>query len=454
MECGDAVRRAEHGRRPLRGRGIGQLAGRATWNVADQVVSSGTNLLITVLVARSLSADGFGAFSVAFTVYSFLIGASRALVAQPLVVRYTSQDAAAFRTAARSAAGAATLLGIASGAVVTVAGAAIGGLVGASLLAIGVLLPGLLLQDMWRAVFVAEGRPAAAFVNDLIWGVVQFAAVGLLLAVDEHSAPAMVVGWGAAAGVAALVGGFQFRGHPLVRSSLGWLSRQRDLLGYYLAGFLSVMGANQLTMLLIAGIGEPADVGALRAAAVVLGPLNLIGYSLSAFALPEISRRRLGGRVALQAAVGLSALIVAADLVWGLALLVLPEQLGEEVLGESWAAAEDVLPATLLGVVAIGLGFGASTVLTARGFAKDMFWVTALLAPGFVVFGVLGLRLGGAAGAALGLALAQVVIVPVVWWRLHVRLRDERLPGGPGAPEADASPSAEPEPSASPASPA
>ncbi|MBM7807022.1 O-antigen/teichoic acid export membrane protein [Geodermatophilus bullaregiensis] len=410
-------------------RKLGQLAGRATWNIADQIVSSGTNLLITVLVARSLSAEGFGAFSVAFTVYSLLIGASRALIAQPLVVRYTSQDAVAFRAASRSAAGAATLLGIVSGTVVAVAGAVTGGAVGASLLAIGVLLPGLLLQDMWRAVFVAEGRPAAAFVNDLIWGVVQFAAVGLLLAVDQRSAPAMVLGWGIAAGVAALIGGLQFRGHPQIRTSLAWLSRQRDLLGYYLASFLSVMGANQLTMLLIAGIGEPADVGALRAAQVVLGPLNLIGYSLSAFALPEISRRRLGGRTALVAALGLSGLIVAADLVWGVALLVLPEELGTALLGESWATAEEVLPATLLGVVAIGLGFGASTVMTARGFAKDMFWVTALLAPGFLVFGVLGLQLAGAPGAALGLALAQVVIVPVVWWRLVVLLRREQATG-------------------------
>ncbi len=422
--------------------------------MADQIVSSGTNLLITVLVARSLSADGFGAFSVAFTVYSFLVGASRALIAQPLVVRYTSQGTEAFRTASRSAAGAATLLGVASGVTVVAAGAVIGGPAGASLLAIGALLPGLLLQDMWRAVFVAEGRPAAAFVNDLVWGIVQFGAVGLLLVLDERSAPAMVLGWGIAAGVAALVGGLQFGGHPLIRSSLGWLSRQRDLLGYYLAGFLSVMGANQLTMLLIAGIGEPADVGALRAAQVVLGPLNLIGYSLSAFALPEISRRRLGGRVAFRAAIGLSVLIIVADLVWGLALLVLPDQLGRELLGESWASAEDVLPATLLGVVAIGLGFGASTVLTARGFAKDMFWVTALLAPGFIVFGVLGLHLGGAPGAALGLALAQVVIVPVVWWRLRARLHQERSSEGAPVQDVDATPTGEPESTGSPARPA
>ncbi|MGY2078781.1 hypothetical protein [Modestobacter sp. SYSU DS0657] len=406
-------------------------------------MSSGTNLVLSLLVARSLSADGFGAFAVAFTIYSFLIGAGRALISQPLVVRYTSASSDEFHQASRSATGAATLLGLASGVVTGVSGLLLGGAVGASLVAIGVLLPGLLLQDMWRAVFVADGRPSAAFVNDLVWGVVQFAAVGIFLVLDQRSAPAMLVGWGGAALVAAVLGGFQFRGHPQVRSSIAWLIRQRDLLGYYAASFLSVMGANQITMLLIAGLGDPADVGALRAAQVVLGPLNLAGYSLSAFALPEMARRRLTGRRAIKVAAALSGVMVLADLVWGLTLVFLPDQWGVLLLGDSWSNAQDVLPATLLGVVAIGFGFGASTLLVARGFAKETFWISSLLAPGFLVFGLLGLHLGGAPGAALGLSLAQCLVAPLTWWRVLVLMRRERRTGT--APAAAGSRSAAPE---------
>ena len=84
-----------------------QVVARIGWNVADQIVSSGTNLALSVLVARSLSVDGFGAFAVAFTVYSFLIGASRSLIGQPLVVRFASRSDVVFRSAAQSAAGAA-----------------------------------------------------------------------------------------------------------------------------------------------------------------------------------------------------------------------------------------------------------------------------------------------------------------------------------------------------------
>lgn len=418
-------RRFNVGSRQLR-----QLGGRAGWNLADQVVSSGTNLVLSLLVARQLSVEGFGAFAIALTIYSFLIGAARALITQPLVVRYAAAGNAEFARAARSAAGAATLLGLASGAVTVTAGLVIGGSVGSSLICIGVFLPGLLLQDTWRLVFFAQGRPSAAFVNDLVWCGVQFAAVFAFISLGHRSASAMLIGWGGAALLAAIAGIAQFGGRPQLRASVPWMRKQKDLLGYYAAGFFFVMGTNQVTMLLIGGFGGLADVGALRAAIVVLGPLNIAGYSLSAFAVPELSRRHLGREAAIKAALAISGLMVLGDLVWGLALLAIPDHLGVALLGDSWLPAQAVLPASLLGLVAIGTGFGANLVMVAHGYAKDSFWTSALLAPGFLVFGLTGLHYWGAVGAAFGLSLAQCIVVPVVWWRVLVRLRSEavRLP--------------------------
>jgi O-antigen/teichoic acid export membrane protein len=413
-----------------------ELVGRAGWNIADQVVSSGTNLVLSLLVARSLSAEGFGAFAVAFTVYSFLIGAGRALIAQPLIVRYLSRGDRPLYDAVRSATAAAAILGLVSGALTVVAGLIVGGDTGQSLIAIGVVLPGLLLQDMWRAAFIATGRPAAAFINDVLWGVVQLVAVGVLILTGQQSAPALILGWGGAALIAAIVAGFQFGGHPHFRSSPSWVAAQRDLLGYYAASFASVLGANQLTMLLIAGIGSPSDVGALRAAQVVLGPLNLVGYSLSAFALPEVARRQSSGSAALKIAIGISAVMVVADLVWGGILVFLPSSIGTALLGDSWANAQAVLPASLLGLAAIGLGLGATVLMTARGFAKESFRINALLAPGFLILGVGGLLWGGAQGAALGLSLAQVIVVPVLWTRIIVLMRRER--GSASVPASEA----------------
>ena len=423
-----------------KGRGLRALAGRAGWNLADQAVSSATNLVLSVLAARTLSVDGFGAFAVAFTVYSFLIAGSRAMIGRPLTVRYPSRGPEKLHAAAQSAAGATVLLGFASGIVVAGAGLLLGGATGSSLVWIGVLMPGLLLQDTWRVVFITEGRPRAAFINDSLWGVAQLAFVWLFIATHRESAATMLIAWGGAALLVAVFGIVQFGSRVRIRNSIPWVVAQRDLLKYYLASFIAIMGANQITLLLIAGLGTPADVGAIRAAQVVLGPLNLLGFALQAFAIPEISRRQLRGRQAVRAAAALSAILVLADLVWGIALIALPDSLGEVLLGDTWTAAQAVLPASLLGLVAIGAGFGANALLTALGYARETFWINSMLAPGFLILGLGGLHLGGAPGAALGLALAQVVVAPAMWWRAVTLMRrdpagrpDERLPAD--APE-------------------
>ncbi|MEH3079205.1 MAG: hypothetical protein PGN11_21520 [Quadrisphaera sp.] len=147
----------------------------------------------------------------------------------------------------------------------------------------------------------------------------------------------------------------------------------------------------------------------------MLGPLNLIGYALAAFATPEIARRNLRGKKALLVGVGLSAVLVVSQLAYGLLVLAIPDSWGELAFGATWDGARSVLGASLVGLVAIGAGFGASTLLVALGFAKQTFWTNLVLGPALIGFGLLGLHLGGAYGAALGLSLAQCVVTPIQW---------------------------------------
>ena len=46
---------------------------------------------------------------------------------------------------------------------------------GTRFLALGVGLPGLMLQDSYRFAFFAAGKGGLAFVNDTVWGVLQVA---------------------------------------------------------------------------------------------------------------------------------------------------------------------------------------------------------------------------------------------------------------------------------------
>ena len=50
-------------------RTVRSAAGRLSWGLADQAVSSMTNLLVGLVVARSLSVAEFGMFSLAWVTY-------------------------------------------------------------------------------------------------------------------------------------------------------------------------------------------------------------------------------------------------------------------------------------------------------------------------------------------------------------------------------------------------
>lgn len=64
-------------------RGVRQASRRFTWGLADQGMSTLTNFLLSVYVARTLGAVQFGAFSLAYVTYGFAIAASRGVSAEP-----------------------------------------------------------------------------------------------------------------------------------------------------------------------------------------------------------------------------------------------------------------------------------------------------------------------------------------------------------------------------------
>src|SRR5918999_2161747 len=84
---------------------------RLGWGLADQAVSSITNFALGIVVARSLGAAGFGAFSLAWVSYGVILNVSRGLATDPLTVRYSGPLDDRWRSAAGRAASTATALG-------------------------------------------------------------------------------------------------------------------------------------------------------------------------------------------------------------------------------------------------------------------------------------------------------------------------------------------------------
>jgi hypothetical protein len=383
----------------------------------DQALSSVTNVLVTVLVARSVGIEEFGAYSLSVFVYLLVLGASRAVTSEPFVVRFTTESDEARDRALRDAAGCALGVGVV-GSVLVLAGArAFGGAAASTLASLAIVLPGLLLQDVWRFAAFAEGAPFKACLNDGVWAVCQLGTVAVLLVLGEPSAPELVLAWGAAGGAAALVGIAQFHARPRVRALRGWCVSQRDLALPYAADFMVATGGYQLTILTAGTIVGLDGLAALKGAQTLIGPLTTLDLAVRALVVPEGARLLARSTaLALRAFVAASAAMTAVALAWGLGLAALPASLGHALLGTTWEVARPVLlPLTLL-VAFNAAASGAVSGLRAVAASRRTLRARVGTAPLYMLGALAGAWVGGAPGVAAGQAAAATVAVPV-WWR-------------------------------------
>ncbi|GAA4840691.1 hypothetical protein GCM10023201_33470 [Actinomycetospora corticicola] len=412
------------------------LVGRAFWNLVDQAISSVTNAALSVVVARSVGELDFGGFAVAFTVFSVVVGLSRNMTTSPMLIRFSGAGRDEFDTAAGGALGSALCFGFAAGTGSLAVGLLLGGVVGPSLVALGVVLPGLLVQDAWRQVFFAEGRAAAATLNDSVWAVLQVGAVALLLLGEQvDTAPPLVLAWGGAALGAAVLGRWQSRARPRPSAARRWLHDHRDLVRLMIAEFGTQQGAMQGAMLVITAVTSLQVIAVLRGSQVLLGVMNLLFTATVSFVTPEFARRRhrLSVRQWTLGAIGVFVVVGGASAVWGLLFLVLPDSVGRSLLGDTWDGVAAVLGVAVVQQVVQNIGSGPAMMLRAMDRVPVTFRLNAIQSPLAFVLGVSGAVVDGARGALVGFALAYAVVSPFWWLRLNREAR--RLADG-GAPEA------------------
>ncbi|MFJ8389435.1 hypothetical protein ACIQ9Q_33860 [Streptomyces sp. NPDC094438] len=399
------------------------MVGRLSWGLADQAASSISNFAVGIYVARSLGLAAFGVFSLAWVTYGVVLSVSRGLATDPLVVRFSGVSEASWRGAAARSSGTALGVGAAIGATCLVVGLGLGGRVGPAFACLGVMLPGLLLQDAWRYAFFAAGTGRKAFVNDLVWGVALVPA--MVVAARVGSVAAFVLAWGASAAVAAGYGCVQSGIRPRVSRARGWLREQRDLGFRYLAENVSLSGASQLRAYGLGAIAGVGAVGAVRGAELLLGPFLALLMGLSLVTVAEAARvlkqapHRLG-RFCLLLGGGQAA----AALLWGAALLLVPDRAGELVLGGVWHSASQLIVPATLGVAGAGLGSGAAAGLRALAAARRSLRCQLIASTCYVSGGLGGAAVAGTVGSAWGVAAATVCGSAVWWLQLRTALRE------------------------------
>ena len=395
-----------------------QACRRLSWGVADQAMSSLSNFAVNIYIARTLGAVQYGAFGLAYVTYGFALNASRGLATDPLLVRFSGTDLPTWRRAVASCTGTATIVGLAAGACVLAAAALLDGTARLAFLALGLTLPGLLLQDSWRYSFFALGRGSQAFLNDTIWTLTLIPALVLLRATGHANVFWFVFAWGATAAVAAAVGPLQARVMPRLSGAWEWVSRHRDLGPRYLAEGTTNSASSQLRNYGVGLILGLAAVGYVQAATTLMGPFMVIFFGMGLVTLPEAARilRRSPRHLPLFCLL-VSGGLALLGLAWGVVLLVaLPRGLGQLMLGSLWRPTYPlVLPTTILvlgGCASAGAGTGLHALGAARRSLRAMVLGSALS----VVLGLVGAAAGGAVGTMLGAAVASWIGALLFWW--------------------------------------
>ncbi|RPK48274.1 hypothetical protein [Streptomyces sp. ADI93-02] len=389
-------------------------------SVADQGVAALTNILVLVAAARLSTVADFARFSAVYLLFTVLLGVSGAYTGQPLVLRRGggADTLGACRSAVVLTLGASAALGALLAAVCLF----VPGDTARALLALGLVLPVVLGQDALRYAFSTLQRPQLALTSDLVrLGCV----LGALAAQDYGAAPARLIAvWGLSALPALLLSAAL-----LHRATAGAPLRLRPMLrrGHLGQRFTVEFGVgnatSQLSVLGLGAVGNPLLVGALRGATTLFGPLNVLYTSATSFGPPLLGRID-DERRRVRATAGLAAVLAATAALWAVALALLPDGAGRQLLGDTWPTAAALLPAT--GSQYAAMAVGTCGLLALRMLdPRTTLSIQVVFSLTAVALMAGGYALGGVPGAAWGLALGSLCKAAATWTRV-ARLRRRR----------------------------
>jgi hypothetical protein len=388
------------------------------WAALDQGISSLTNFILFVFVARDVSSETFGHFSLAFVAYVLAIGSARSLAGEALLVRALPIHKGSFQYSVKGQSGATTLVGVTFGLVLLAIAVSLPSSNSAIMVSIlAITLPFLLLQDAARVALVAGRRARDALANDLMWCVL-FLGIAILRPFSQIGVSIEVlVYWATTGCLAAGMGLFQLHVLPSLKTGIKWILQHRDLGVPYLAEFTIVTGSQQMLLGMVAMVSGAASVGALKGAQLLLGPVNMLFTPAVLVGVgPAVQSRSQSGEAGLKRfCIRISTILFGLGLFWTLALLLIPDGVGRSLLGLSWAGAQPLLVPIGVSVALAGSAVGALVGLRSLAAATCAVRVRFVVGLLMLFSGIVGAILWGAMGTAIGLAVVSGIGI-IVWW--------------------------------------
>jgi len=397
-------------------------------------VSSASNFVTGVVIARLAGAAEFGDYALTLTVWLIIVGLHRALITEAVIV--TAREALDERSLVAHGVAAEILLGTAVSVVVALGGLAAyasGARIGLFMLALAPWFVSLLVQDFWRAMSFRDQRPGLALVLDLVFAGVQFGGLGLFLAFGWRSGPAVVTAWGLGATAGALLG---LRWFPATASlGEGWrlLRRLWGVSGWLLADFVIGFTSDQAYIAFAALLMSRTEYGGFRAAFSLMGPAYVIALACGNIGLPGAARLSApGARKALRHYARRLSLGTAACIgVYGLFVVVGGRTVLRLVYGAEFARFAPLASLSAIGYLVLGVVFGQGIALKAAGRMRRLWRARVVVAVASLASMIVLVRLLGTIGAGWA-SVATPVCFAVAVYRIYRLELGERAPDDRG----------------------
>jgi len=393
------------------------VARRAAWSIGAQAISSTSNFILTLSILAIANRREFATFSFGITTYMLVSQLARSASALPLMILYSDHREKEPHSEHQAAVGVAVLVGLIS-AVALLGLAALASRGRAQLLILGLAIPLLLFQDAARHLSFSRSEPQVAAFSDGLWLALQVAGSLAAWWLGWATVPVLITIWAASGAVAGLVAGARLGVAPLLSGSVGWLRTHRALSGKLMFEFVVNSGSFYLLLYGLAFLAGIEELGRLRAAQTLIGPVIVVLLAGNALGLPESVRIRRDRTRLRRLCLILSAGLAAAAVAWGVALYAVLPVIGPELFASSWETARPLIPMLTVFAAAVGVSTGAASGLRAL---KGNAWILG----GRALSGGLALLIGlplckqiGAGGVLIALAGTESLFAAAAWARL------------------------------------
>ncbi len=387
--------------------------GSLPWVVLSQGVSSGGNLLLTIVCARQLGRVGFGGIAVAFTVYLLALGTVRAAVLDPYLIRVSGAADDVEPPRPRDAYSSVLVAALVASLLAFGIGAITSDAIRPAVWAIAAMLPALLFEDAVRYVAFSRGTPHLAIVADGTWAATEVVGFAVLLVAGVASGPAFLLAWGAAAAVGGIAAGATMeRGRVSARHGGRWIRANADLGGRFASEYLLTQGTGYATLVALGMFGGAAAPGAISGAQTLYGPMSVITLGMLTGLTVDGARvyARTGDLARVRRHVLRPTMIAAASsLAFIVVLVLVPETLGRAVLGRTWASSKRVIVPMGLQSAALAVVMGSVAVFRATAAARESLRVRLFVAAFALVLPLVGGILGGVTWYAWCLAGSSTI---------------------------------------------